>query len=424
MTKRTKGTKRVWPWAVGTVAAVAVAGVAGTGIWVQQELGELDHGASFSMAQPGDLLVEPASAEPVDRAALKETLRAQAANPELGTLHVRVSDAQGTVFEQNASEPLQPASATKLLTAAAALYTLEPDATIKTQVVREGDALTIKAAGDVWLSPKLIDDLSHSTGPASAVYVDTSAWPEDTFMQGWDPEDVDGGFVAPLEPVMIHGGRLNGEVDGDVPRSHTPALDVAQALADRVGASTVAVGRAPAEAEVVAEVESPPLMERLRWMMKDSDNVMAEAIGREVARARGGMSPQATLDTLTEHGFDVSGVTLIDSSGLSRDDLIPPRLLDDVLLRATSPSTGELRDLLSTLAVAGGDGTLVDRYGDLSGKGWVRAKTGTLTGTSALVGTVTSKVGNVYTFAMISNDSDILTARARLDEIASTLREY
>ena len=74
--------------------------------------------------------------------------------------------------------------------------------------------------------------------------------------------------------------------------------------------------------------------------------------------------------------------------------------------------------------MAGGDGTLVDRYGDLSGKGWVRAKTGTLTGTSALVGTVTSKVGNVYTFAMISNDSDILTARARLDEIASTLREY
>ena len=76
------------------------------------------------------------------------------------------------------------------------------------------------------------------------------------------------------------------------------------------------------------------------------------------------------------------------------------------------------------MAVAGGDGTLIDRYGDLSGRGWVHAKTGTLTGTSALVGTVTSKAGNVYTFAMISNDSEVLAARAALDEFASTLREY
>ena len=416
--------KKVWPWTLGGIAAVAVAGIAGTGVWVQHDLGDLQHGPAYTIEQPSPLAVEPAAGEPVDRAALAETLRGLAANPELGTLHVRVSDAQGTVFEQNASEPLQPASATKILTGAAALYTLAPDSTIETQVVRDGDALIIKAAGDVWLTPELIDDLAADAGPASAVYVDTSAWTEDTIMDGWDPEDVDGGYVAPIEPVMIHGGRLEGETAGDVPRSHTPALDVAHALAERVGAQTVDYGTAPAEGEVVAEVESPPLAERLRMMMKDSDNVMAEAIGREVARARGGSSPQVTLDILGEHGFDTSGVTLVDSSGLSRFDLIPPRLLDDIMLRAISPDTGELRDLLSSLAVAGGDGTLIDRYGDLTGKGWVHAKTGTLTGTSALVGTVTSEVGNVYTFAMISNDSEILTARARLDEFASTLREY
>ena len=140
--------------------------------------------------------------------------------------------------------------------------------------------------------------------------------------------------------------------------------------------------------------------------------------------ARGGTSPQATLDTLTEHGFDLAGVALADSSGLSRLDLIPPRLLDDIMRRAIAPDTGELRGLLGTLAIAGGDGTLVDCYVDLPGKGWVHAKTGTLTGTFALVGTVTSAAGNVYTFAMISNGSDILTAREPLDEFASTLRDY
>ena len=40
------------------------------------------------------------------------------------------------------------------------------------------------------------------------------------------------------------------------------------------------------------------------------------------------------------------------------------------------------------------------------------------------MGTVTSEVGNVYTFAMISNDSDILTARRLMDEFTSTLRQY
>ena len=416
--------KRVWPWAVGAVAVLAVGGAAGTGVVVQQELRDLNHAPPYSMAEPEPLAVEAASGEDVDKQKLKEALGAQAANPALGTLHVRVSDGTTgeTLFEQGANDPLQPASSTKVLTAAAALYTLEPDATLKTDVVRAGDAVTIKAAGDVWLTPAKIDELAGKIGNASVVYIDTSVWPEETQMPGWDPQDIDGGFVAPMEPAMIHGARLGGESKGDVPRSHTPALDVAQALADRVGAQTVGFGPAPADGEVVASVESPPLTERQREMVKESDNVMAEAVGREVARKRGGTAPQATLDALTEHGFNIEGVTLADSSGLSRFDLIPPRLLDDIMLRATS--TDELRELVPTLAIAGGDGTLVDRFGDLPGKGWVRAKTGTLTGTSALVGTVTSEVGNVYTFAMISNGSDILTARALMDEFASTLRQY
>lgn len=416
--------KRVWPWAVGAVAVLAVGGAAGTGVWVQQELKDLNHAPAYAMEEPEALPIEPASPEPVDEGALREELKTQAANPQFGTLHVRVSNGTtgATLFEQASNDPLQPASATKVLTAAAALYTLDPDATLKTEVVRAGDAVTIKAAGDVWLTPSKLDGLAAKIGTASAVFIDTSAWPEETQMPGWDPQDIDGGFVAPMEPAMIHGGRLGGEDSGDVSRSHTPALDVAQALADKISAQTVGFGPVPVDGEVVTSVESPPLSQRLPEMMKNSDNVMAEAIGREVARVRGGTSPQATLDTLTEHGFDITGVTLADSSGLSRFDLIPPRLLDDVMLRATS--TDELRELLPALAIAGGDGTLYERYADLPGKAWVRAKTGTLTGTSALVGTVTSEVGNIYTFAMISNDSDILTARRLMDEFTSTLRKY
>jgi len=196
-------TKKKWPWAVGAVAVVAVAGAAGTGVVAQRELGELNHAPAYSMELPEPLPVEPAAGEPVDEAKVKEELGAQAANPQFGKLHVRVSNGTtgATVFEQAAGDPLQPASATKMLTAAAALYTLEPDATLKTDVVRKGDAVTIKAAGDVWLTPKDVDELAEKVGDASAVYIDTSIWPEETQMPGWDPLDIDGGFVAPMEPA-------------------------------------------------------------------------------------------------------------------------------------------------------------------------------------------------------------------------------
>ena len=49
-----------WPWIVGAVALTAVAGVAGTGVWFQHELGELMHALAFSMAEP---VVQVASPE-------------------------------------------------------------------------------------------------------------------------------------------------------------------------------------------------------------------------------------------------------------------------------------------------------------------------------------------------------------------------
>ena len=415
---------KVWTWATAAVAVVAVGGVACVGVAAQQQRAHLVHAPAFELTAPAPP-VEPATPEPVDTAARDAALAALAGNPALGTFHARISSADTgeVIFDRLSAEPLRPASSTKLLTASAALLELGATDTITTDVVagtHPGDVV-IKAAGDVWLTDEKVSDLAEQVGHADAVYVDTSSWPAETMLPGWNPEDVDAGYVAPLEPVMLNGGRI-GATEGDVPRSHTPALDVAKALADKVGATTVGLSTAPAGAATVASVESPTLATRLNAMMKDSDNVMAEAIGRELAHHRGSTSPQATLDVLTEHGYDITHVTLSDSSGLSTSNLIPPRLQDQLLLDAARKQP--LRPLLSTLPIAAGEGTLHDRYADLSGRGWVRAKTGTLDATSALAGTVTSRAGNVYTFAFISNDSEILAARRALDELASVLREY
>lgn len=416
---------KLWTWVTSAVALAAVAGVAGFGVVAQRELGALEVAPAYQLPAAAPLLV-PASPEPVDERARDDALASLAADPALGTFHARISDAATgeTVFDIQPDAALRPASSTKVLTGAAAITELGAADTITTQVVRgtQPGEVVIKAAGDVWMNAEGMDELARQIGEASSVSIDTSLWPAETMLPGWDPADIDAGYVAPLEPAMLNGGRGLDVTEGDVPRSHTPALDVAQALADRVGADTVGFGAAAPGAEVVAQVQSPDLVTRLRAMMKDSDNVMAEAIGREVALHRGSSAPQATLDVLAERGFDVSGTTLADSSGLSTLNLITPALLDAVVLSAAQGS--ELAALLEALPVAHGEGTLEDRYEQLPGRGWVRAKTGTLDDTSALVGTVTSRAGNVYTFALLSNDSDILPARRALDTLASALRDY
>ena len=420
--------KKLW-WAVSAgVVALATGSVATVGVLAQQHYGDLTHAPAFAIEEPEPPLV-PAQAEvPVDNVALARALdRFVEGSEDLGTLHGQVTDTVTgeTVWELNADASLQPASATKILTGAAAILALGPDDVLTTEVVRSGDTVVIRASGDVWLTSGQLDDLAEQVGQAEQVIIDTSVWAGEPLMPGWDPQDIDAGYIAPLEPAMLYGARI-GDTEGDVPRSHTPALDVARALADRVGAETVGLGPAPADAEVVATTGSPELIDRLTEMMLHSDNVMAEAIGHEVALHRGlpataQGATQATLDVLGEHGIDISGVSLADNSGLSTLNLIPPRVLDDVLHDAAAHPP--LRPLLATLPVAGGSGTLTDRYDDMSGRGWVRAKTGTLTATSALAGVVTADSGRVYSFALLSNGSEILPARVALDELTSVIRD-
>ena len=81
----------------------------------------------------------------------------------------------------------------------------------------------------------------------------------------------------------------------------------------------------------------------------------------------------------------------------------------------------ELRPLLDSMPVGGVSGTLTGRYGDSGGAGWVRAKTGTLDGTSALAGYTVTEGGDVLTFVMLSNEASLLPARAAADAAAAKL---
>jgi D-alanyl-D-alanine carboxypeptidase/D-alanyl-D-alanine-endopeptidase (penicillin-binding protein 4) len=230
---------------------------------------------------------------------------------------------------------------------------------------------------------------------------------------------------------MLDGGRLR-PLEDESPRSATPALDAGRALATALGAdpARVAPGSASPGAAPMASVQSAPLTVRLGQMLRRSDNVLAETVGREVAVATGNEhsfegTTKAVTGTLQQAGLDVTGVTLRDVSGLSVENRIPARTLDRVISEAAGPNRTELRPMLDYLPVAGATGTLADRYGTTTraGAGWVRAKTGTLTEVNGLAGYVVDSDGRVLSFALLSNGRSPSEARPALDAVASVLRE-
>ena len=134
----------------------------------------------------------------------------------------------------------------------------------------------------------------------------------------------------------------------------------------------------------------------------------------------------AVIAKLAAAGVDVRGASLVDNSGLSVANLLTAMTLDEVVNFAAGPGHPELRPLVDLLPIAGGSGTLSDRFigsgtPTLSSAGWLRAKTGSLTRINSLAGIVTDFSGRVLTFAFISNNAGP-EGRTALDALAGTLR--
>lgn len=445
---------KVFWWVSLVVAIVVVAATTVVGVAYHQAYRDVESAPAYELA-PAQLPVHPVETALDDGtppASPAAGFQAPLIDGELGASVVDLTAGQ-SVYEHQADRQLLPASSTKILTATAALAGMDLDKRLETVVEQDGGRVVIRAVGDVWLDDADLDAAAAVIGQADSVEIDTSVWSGPSQAEGWDPSNVAEGYIAPMEPAMLYGGRI-GAKTGDVPRSTHPAFDVAQALADRVGASQVGVVDGAPPMPQVAVMESPILRERLELMIKHSDNVMAEAIARELAVVRSGGQPAsfadattATLHILREIGVEVGNAQIRDNSGLSSENRLTANLLVQCLQLAAldegsagaevggatgqsrgadgaNSIDGDVRTLLDLLPVAGGDGTLDDRYADLSARGYARAKTGTLTDTSALVGIVTGRSGHTYAYGLLVNDAPILSARAQLDEFVSALREH
>jgi len=394
-----------------------------------------------------------------------------------------VDAATGTVlYERDADVPAVPASATKLATAAAVLATLGPAHRIPTVAVagsRAGEVVLV-GGGDPTLAvdedaayPQAarLEDLAaqvrRALGGAAVtrVTVDSSLFTGDVYGP-WDADVPTGGYAGPVTALMTDGGRVDPEAGTPAERFTEPDLAAGRAFAELLGADPDGVtrGRAPtppvapspgppaatsppgtpsptpaaptaapatggpAPGTELGRVFSPPLLRLVDIMLATSDNVLAEALARLVAAARGQPvtfqgAGDAVVGALADLDLRVDGSRLADGSGLSRRNRLSATLLTDLL--TTALARPDLAGVVSGLPVAGWSGTLADRYrppqpGTAAGAGVVRAKTGTLSGVSSLAGVLVTADGRLLVFALVANGAPDGTADL-LDEVAATL---
>ncbi len=346
-----------------------------------------------------------------------------------------------------------PASTLKLLTGIAALETLGPAHVFSTDVVPDGNRrIVLVGGGDPFLASRRVDGstyparanvvaLAKSTAAAlgeqgvSRVRVgyDDSLFSGPAFSPHWPASYRADGVVTPISALWVDEGRpVVGARPVDDPAA-VAAAAFAGALA-RQGVEVVGVARprsADPEAEPLASVTSAPLSQIVERVLLVSDNEGAEVLARHVGLATTGVGSFAAgargvLTVLRDLGVPVAGAKVRDGSGLSRKNLLDPDTLIGVLQAAASPEHPELRSVLTGLPVAGFTGSLEFRFDDAPrpGRGHVRAKTGTLSGVSALAGIATDLDGRPIVFVLMADRValvDTLGARDALDDLAASL---
>ncbi|ADB32111.1 D-alanyl-D-alaninecarboxypeptidase/D-alanyl-D-alanine-endopeptidase [Kribbella flavida DSM 17836] len=181
----------------------------------------------------------------------------------------------------------------------------------------------------------------------------------------------------------------------------------------------------------LARDESMTVGQLMNPFMKLSNNMHAETLVKAmgaVAAANG--SWPAGLGVVTQYaksvGVDTGTIRLSDGSGLSRKVNVTPKSVTDLLVAVQKEPW--FQQWYDALPIAGNPdrftgGTLRNRMAGTPAANNVHAKTGSLTGVTALSGYVSTKDGRKLVFSMISNNY-LVSPRAVEDAVGVTLASW
>lgn len=335
-----------------------------------------------------------------------------------------------TLFARNPDLPLEPASNEKLAVTFAALQELGPSFRFQTEVIGRGRRvgstwrgdLILKGSGDPMLTSLQIGSLATRIARLGITRVTGRVLGDESWFdrKRTGPDWKASFFLTycpPLSALIVDRAAYDGHV------ALQPALAAAGTLrrllrAHGVTTGPVGLGKAPAAAEALVQVASPPLASVLREMNRESDNLTAELLTKELGAevGKGGTTADGAAIVrrdLAAGGIPMAGVRIVDGSGLSLADRLTARALSSLLVAMWNTS-GWRQTVWASLAVAGVNGTLENRMQHRPARAAVHAKTGTTDEASALSGYVHGR----YAFALVENGSPVAIGPAHEAEDA------
>lgn len=340
-----------------------------------------------------------------------------------------VNAATGEVLlDRNGTVPQRTGSVLKVLTAAAALKILGPDARLTTRVLlgSSDGVIVLQGGGDPTLStesgsvysgaPSIIalaqaamakyNELKPGI-PITQIVLDSTMWdPADNWDSSWLRKEQAAGYQGQITALMVNGGRADPSETVST-RTTDPVGDAGREFelaAGLEGTGVTFTTGAAVGSTVLAEVSSQPISTLVGQMLLTSDNVLAENLARVTSKAmglNGGSSSlaQAIPGALVEYGVPTNDLTIRDGSGLSDLNAVSPAFIAALMTKVRANEQG-LGIIYSSLPVAGQSGTLAGRFtGDNAvARGAVVAKTGWLDSSYSLGGTIMAADGTALSF--------------------------
>lgn len=369
----------------------------------------------------------------------------------------------GQVYANIRGDEATPsASVMKVMTASAALATLDSAYTASTRVYTVADqpgVVVLRGGGDHTLSrlnspsyttykkPAKLSTLASqllkvwpAQQPITKIILDDTFFDKPVWNSAWKDSDRTNGYMSLITALQVDSDRANPDLTSTKysgTRSKDPVTTAGNYFKKALGTiakdAVLEIAATPEIAVEAGRVQSQPMSVWLDHALKYSDNTETEMIARHALRMAGMATTFTNVQTLVSRvmrriGVDTKKLVMLDGSGLAQGDRVTARMIATVMAKASSP-TSVLNPMISYLPVSGVSGTLATRFNgsNKNARGFVHAKSGYIPGLYSLAGVVYAKDGTAISFAGFARSfggkSVGYGARNALDSLADRLYE-